>query len=30
MESKQKQPGLYEPRFEHDNCGIGETMLVVI
>lgn len=23
MESKQKQPGLYEPRFEHDNCGIG-------
>lgn len=23
MESKQKQPGLYDPRFEHDNCGIG-------
>ena len=23
MDSKQKQPGLYDPRFEHDNCGIG-------
>ena len=22
MDSKQKQPGLYDPRFEHDNCGI--------
>lgn len=23
MDSKQKLPGLYDPRFEHDNCGIG-------
>ena len=23
METKQKLPGLYDPRFEHDNCGIG-------
>ena len=23
MDPKQKLPGLYDPRFEHDNCGIG-------
>ena len=23
MNPKQKLPGLYDPRFEHDNCGIG-------
>ena len=23
MDLKQKLPGLYDPRFEHDNCGIG-------
>lgn len=23
MDPRQKQPGLYDPRFEHDNCGIG-------
>ncbi|MDO5402881.1 MAG: hypothetical protein Q4F11_05520, partial [Eubacteriales bacterium] len=23
MENKIKQPGLYSPQFEHDNCGIG-------
>ena len=23
MDRKEKYPGLYDPRFEHDNCGIG-------
>lgn len=23
MDPKQKLPGLYDPRFEHDNCGAG-------
>ena len=23
MENQKKQPGLYNPQFEHDNCGIG-------
>ncbi len=23
MDPNQKRPGLYDPRFEHDNCGIG-------
>ena len=23
MDPKQKLPGLYDQRFEHDNCGIG-------
>ena len=23
MENQNKQPGLYNPQFEHDNCGIG-------
>ena len=23
MDSREKKPGLYDPRFEHDNCGIG-------
>ena len=23
---KQKEDGLYDPRFEHDNCGIGAVV----
>ena len=26
MDPKQKLPGLYDPRFEHDNCGIGAVV----
>ena len=25
-EAKRKSQGLYEPRFEHDNCGIGAVV----
>ena len=25
-EVKAKQVGLYDPRFEHDNCGIGAVV----
>ena len=26
MENQNKQPGLYNPQFEHDNCGIGAVI----
>ena len=26
MENQKKQPGLYNPQFEHDNCGIGAVV----
>ena len=26
MDSREKKPGLYDPRFEHDNCGIGAVV----
>ena len=26
MEKQSRQPGLYSPSFEHDNCGIGAVV----
>ena len=28
MENQKKQPGLYNPQFEHDNCGIGAVVSI--
>ena len=28
MENQNKQPGLYNPQFEHDNCGIGAVVSI--
>lgn len=28
MENRKKQPGLYNPQFEHDNCGIGAVVSI--
>ena len=28
MENQNKQPGLYNPQFEHDNCGIGAVVII--
>ena len=26
VSQQEKRPGLYDPRFEHDNCGIGAVV----
>ena len=26
LSQKNQAPGLYDPRFEHDNCGIGAVV----
>ena len=28
MEKQSRQPGLYSPSFEHDNCGIGAVVSI--
>ena len=28
MENENRQPGLYNPAFEHDNCGIGAVVSI--
>ena len=28
MENQKRQPGLYNPQFEHDNCGIGAVVSI--
>ena len=28
MENQNKQPGLYNQQFEHDNCGIGAVVSI--
>ena len=28
MENQKKQPGLYNPQFEHENCGIGAVVSI--
>ena len=29
MENENRQPGLYNPAFEHDNCGIGAVVSII-
>ena len=30
MENQNRQSGLYSPAFEHDNCGIGAVVSIII